>query len=100
MLAAAAVRPLVGSPGLPCLLRAATGIPCPLCGLTTSVTDTVWLDVGSAAAVNPMGVVAVVVAVALLVLRRRIERVAVPVLLLPVMLLSMWLFQLQRFEIL
>ena len=100
MLAAAAVRPVVGSPGVPCLLRAATGVPCPLCGMTTSVTETVWLDVGSAVAANPMGVVAVVVAVALLVLRRRVERVALPVLLLPATLLSMWLFELHRFEFL
>lgn len=105
MLGAAAVRPLVRSPGVPCPLRALTGVPCPLCGMTTSVTDTVWLDVPSAVAANPMGVVAVAAVIALwlawLVGRRvgrRVERVAVPVLLLPLMLLAMWLFELHRFD--
>jgi hypothetical protein len=95
MLAAAAVGPMLGSPGVPCPLRALTGVPCPLCGMTTSVTATVHLDLLGALATNPAGVVAVVVAVALLV-RRRVERVAVPGWLLPVGLAAMWVFQLQR----
>jgi len=99
MLGAAAVRPLVGSPGLPCPLRSLTGIPCPFCGMTTSVTAAVQLDIGAALAANPMGVVAVVLAVLLLV-RRRWERVTVPVVLLPVALVAMWLFELQRFDVL
>lgn len=98
MLGAAAVRPLMGSPGVPCPLRALTGVPCPLCGMTTSVTDTVWLDVPSAVSANPMGVVAVLAVVALWLVWRRVERVAVPVLLLPLTLLAMWLFELHRFD--
>ena len=98
MLAAAAVRPLVGSPGVPCPLKAVTGVPCPLCGMTTSVTETVWLDVPSALSANPMGVVAVVTAVLLLVVWRRAERVTLPVVLLPLSLLGMWLFELNRFQ--
>jgi hypothetical protein len=99
MLAAAAVRPLLGGPGLPCPLRSLTGVPCPLCGMTTSVTDAVHLDFVSALTANPMGVVAVVVAVLLLV-RRRWERVALPAWLLPVAVLGMWLFELHRFKFL
>lgn len=100
MLAAAAVRPAVGSPGLPCPLRMLTGVPCPLCGLTTSVTDTVHLHLGDAVAANPVGVVAVVVAVALLAARRA-ERVVLPAWSTAAgvaALALMWLFELHRFR--
>ncbi|MDQ1446479.1 MAG: hypothetical protein QOI20_2943 [Acidimicrobiaceae bacterium] len=104
MLAAAAVRPFVGNPGVPCPLRCLTGIPCPLCGMTTSVTDAVHLHVGSALAANPMGLVAAVAAVVLVVLGRRIERLVVPALVVPVAmsvgLAGMWLFELHRFKFL
>ena len=100
MLAAAAVRPLIpGQPGLPCPFRAITGIPCPLCGLTTSVTEAVHLRLGEALAVTPAGVVAVVLAVALLLARRR-ESVSVPSWLIPTTLALMWTYQLFRFSIL
>ena len=100
MLGVAAVRPLwAGSVGLPCPLRTLTGIPCPFCGMTTSVTSTVWLDAGAAVSASPMGVAAVAVAVLLLV-RRRWERVRVPLVLLPVALAAMWVFELRRFEVL
>ncbi|HEV7888733.1 MAG TPA: DUF2752 domain-containing protein [Acidimicrobiales bacterium] len=99
MLAAAAVRPAVGNPGLPCILRAVTGIPCPLCGMTTSVTDTVHLNLAGALAANPMGIALTVFAVVLL-LARRAERLTVPAAALPVALTAMWLFELHRFRIL
>src|SRR5438128_6935443 len=44
MLPTAVVLPLLpGHAGFPCPLRTLTGIPCPLCGMTTSVEDTVRL---------------------------------------------------------
>lgn len=99
MLAAAMVRPLVpGEPGLPCPLRLATGIPCPLCGMTTSVTAAAHLDLAEAAAANPVGILAVLVALVLLVVRRP-ERLDVPRWVLPAGLAGMWAFQLQRFSI-
>jgi small neutral amino acid transporter SnatA (MarC family) len=98
MLAAAAVRPIHG-PGLPCPLRTLTGVPCPLCGMTTSVTDTVHGHLGAALAANPVGVLAVAVAVALLVWRRA-EQVRVPAAALPIALAAMWLFELHRFHFL
>ena len=63
MLGAAAVRPLVGSPGLPCPLRAVTGVPCPLCGGTRAVA----LAAGGDADFLSYGAVWVVVLLALVV---------------------------------
>jgi hypothetical protein len=94
----AAVRPVHG-PGLPCPLRTLTGIPCPLCGMTTSVTDTVHGHLGAALAANPAGLLAVAAAVALLVWRRAREA-AVPAAAVPVALALMWLFELHRFHFL
>lgn len=99
MLAAAALVPLMPGPdGLPCPLRSLTGIPCPLCGMTTSVTAAVHLDPLGALVANPAGIVAVVVAVGLLLSRRR-RRVSVPVWALPVGLVLMWIWQLARFDV-
>jgi hypothetical protein len=97
MLAAAATQPLWSgiSPGVPCLLRATTGIPCPLCGMTTSVCATVALDVGTAVAANPFGIVAVLVAILLLV-RPRIETLTVPRGLAAAALAASWAWQLAR----
>jgi hypothetical protein len=98
MLAAAAVLPLLpGDPGVACPLRALTGVPCPLCGMTTSVVATVHLDVGEALAANPMGVVAVVVALVLLVAHPRSFRL--PSLVAYAALAGMWAFELHRFAV-
>ena len=99
MLALGATLPLLpGHPGLQCPLRTLTGVPCPLCGMSTSVEDTVRLHLGRALAANPAGVLAVVVALALLVLRPR--RLHVPHGTVFVGLAAMWLFELHRFSIL
>ena len=77
MLGAAATLPLLpGHPGIACPLRRLTGIPCPLCGMTTGVEEGVRLHLGRAFAANPGGLVAVVAAVMLLVLRP--ARVRIP----------------------
>lgn len=96
MVAASAVLPLVpGHPGLVCPLRALTGVPCPLCGMTTSVEDTLHAHLVSAVAANPAGVVLVALAVALLVARP--ARVRVPALAPYAALVPMWAFELHRF---
>lgn len=99
MLGAGAVLPLLGHPGPGCALRALTGIPCPLCGMSTSVESTLRLDLGDALATNPMGVAAVVVALSLIVHRGR-RRLAIPAWTIPACLALMWIWQLVRFSVL
>ena len=75
------------------------GLPCPLCGMQTSVKATLAGDLGRAVAANPAGVVAVLVAVALLVTRPATIRVP-PLPVVITVLASMWVFELARFGIL
>ncbi len=86
---------LPGHPGLACPLRTLTGIPCPLCGMTTSVEATVRLHLRDALAANPAGVVVALAAVALLAVRPR--RLVLPSLTVPVALAATWLFELHRY---
>ena len=97
MLGVAVVRGLSHtSLGLPCQLRAATGVPCPLCGMTTSVTAAAVGDLRTAVAANPAGLVAVAVAIVLLLVPRK-QAVDLPRWALPGGLLLMWVWQLFRF---
>ena len=96
MLVAAAVLPVLPvHPTLLCPLRTVTGVPCPLCGMTTSVEATVHLHFGDALAAAPAGVLLVVAAIVLLV--RRPAAVRVPLGLVFAVLALMWAFQLHRF---
>jgi hypothetical protein len=96
MLGAAVALPLLPfEPGLACPLRTWTGIPCPLCGMSTSVIATVHGDLAAAFVANPAGIVAVAVAAWLLIAHPRSLRIPTPAAAL--MLLSMWVFELFRF---
>lgn len=99
LLGAGVALPLLDHPGPGCLLRSWTGIPCPLCGMTTSVTSTIAGDLPEAVAATPAGVLLVVMAIWVL-LTGRPRRLAIPLPGVLVALVVMWLFQLVRFSIL
>jgi Protein of unknown function (DUF2752) len=99
MLGAAAALPLLpGHAGLPCPLRTLTGVPCPLCGMTTSVDATVHGHLLSALQANPAGPFAVIAALALLV-RRPVRPLRVPSAGFVMLLLGLWIFELHRFSL-
>src|SRR3954467_1954768 len=96
--AAGAVLPLLpGHAGLPCPLRTLTGVPCPLCGMTTSVEHMVHGHPLAALAANPAGPLAVVAAI-LLLLRPPARPFAVPVAVVVAVLALLWAFELHRFS--
>jgi hypothetical protein len=96
MLAAGLLLPrLPGHPGIACPLRALTGVPCPLCGMTTSVEGTLELHLRSAFSANPAGLLAVLGAIALVALRPK--SLVVPRLAIVIVLAAMWAFELHRF---
>jgi hypothetical protein len=100
MLGAAALLPLLpGHAGLPCPLRTLTGVPCPLCGMTTSIEHVVHGHPLAALGANPVGPLAVLAAVLLLV-RRPVRPFAVPLVAVVAVAAALWAFELHRFSFL
>jgi hypothetical protein len=99
MLAAGVILPfLPGHAGLPCPLRTLTGVPCPMCGMTTSVEATLHGHPVAALAANPAGPALVLCAAAILV-RRPKRLLHAPLALVICLFAAMWLFELNRFHV-
>lgn len=99
MLAAGFLLPALGHPGPACPFRTLTGIPCPLCGMSTSVEDTLHLHLREAAGANPGGIVLVAAAVGLIAFRPA-RRITVPMAVVIALLAASWIFELHRFGVL
>ena len=65
-------------PPFVCPLRALTGVPCPLCGMTRACVAAVHGHVGASLAFNPAGLVVIVAALIALVRPQWLTRVHVP----------------------
>jgi hypothetical protein len=79
LLGAAAVWPLLPAhPPLACPLRATTGIPCPLCGMTRACVAAVHGHLGVSLAFNPAGLLLIVAAVVAVVRPQWLTRISVP----------------------
>jgi Protein of unknown function (DUF2752) len=84
--------------GLPCPMRTLTGVPCPFCGVTTSVRDTLGGHVRAGLDAAPLGLVLVVGALLIaLRLGPRTIRLVRPLLIVGVA--AEWFFELHRFHI-
>lgn len=70
-------RSLPVHPPLFCPLRETTGVPCPMCGMTRSVTAALRGDLGASLRFHPLGILLVVLAVSVL-LAWRVPRVSLP----------------------
>lgn len=73
----AAAWPLLPHPPIACPMRAITGIPCPLCGMTRACVAAVQGHLGTSLAFNPAGVLVVLAAIVALVRPQWLSRVRV-----------------------
>jgi len=93
-IAGAAVWPLLPvHPPLVCPLRATTGIPCPLCGMTRACVAAARGDLAASVGYNPAGILVVIAALALLIrpgLARRLLSPPVPLVAVGLALLWIW----------
>jgi uncharacterized protein DUF2752 len=80
--------------GWPCLFAAATGLPCPFCGLTHGVAALGAADVGTAVAAHPLAPLAVGLALAVpvtLLVRRRLTVAPAALWALALLVSAVWL---------
>ena len=89
---AAVAYPLIPFSPTLCPLRATTGVPCPLCGMTRAVVAAVRGHVGQSLAFNPAGIVLVVLVAVVLVRPVLISRVRPPLWVLWAALGGLWLW--------
>ena len=84
--------------GLPCPMRSLTGVPCPFCGVTTSVRDTFAGHLRAGLAAAPLGLLLIAAAI-VIALRLGPARVKF---LLPIVIAAVaaeWSFELLRFHV-
>ncbi|HUI48917.1 MAG TPA: DUF2752 domain-containing protein [Acidimicrobiia bacterium] len=93
MVGVAAVWPVLPAhPAVACPLRAATGIPCPFCGMTRAVVAAVHGHLGTSLAFNPGGIVVLLLAVVAIVRPDVLTRLRLPAWALGVLLGALWLW--------
>jgi len=90
MVGVAAVWPLLPHPSVACPLRAATGIPCPLCGMTRAVVAAVHGHLATSLAFNPGGILVLLLAAVVLVRPALLARVRLPLWTLWASLAALW----------
>jgi len=80
MLAIAVAWPMLPlHPEVACPLRAATGVPCPLCGMTRAVVAAAHGHVGASLAFNPAGLIVLGLAVVAILRPAWLARMQLPV---------------------
>jgi uncharacterized protein DUF2752 len=92
LVGAGALWPVVPHPPLTCPLRALTGIPCPLCGMTRACVAALHGHVAASLAFNPAGLLVVVAALLALVRPQWLTRVRLPVGLVVAAGAALWLW--------
>jgi hypothetical protein len=90
--AAVPLLPHVPHAELACPLRAATGIPCPLCGMTRACAAAVHGHLGTSLAFNPAGVLLMLAALVAIVRPQLLTRIRVPAWTLVVAVGALWLW--------
>jgi hypothetical protein len=97
MIGLGAVLPhLPHNPGVACPMRTLTGVPCPLCGMTTAVKAACTGHLRASVAANPFGVIALLTAIALLA-RPSVRSVRLPIAVLVGAAVTSWIWELRRF---
>ena len=93
LLGAAAAWPLLPvHPPFACPLRAITGIPCPLCGMTRACVAAVHGHLATSLTFNPAGVLVIVAAVVALFRPQWLARVRVPLWVTGVAFAALWVW--------
>ena len=88
----AAAWPLLPHPPIACPLRAITGLPCPLCGMTRACVAAVHGHLAQSLAFNPAGVLVVLAALVALVRPQWLTSVRVPAWVVLVAFGALWLW--------
>ena len=92
LVGAAVAWPFVPHPPIACPLRAATGIPCPLCGMTRACVAALHGHLGPSLAFNPGGIIVVLAAVVAIVRPQLLARVRIPMWIVAVVFGALWIW--------